>query len=52
MRKFAERNFMGSITAKEELVMSGIVCCDECSPEYINGKPSCSCSCHRDGSEH
>jgi len=30
-------------------------CCEECAPEYINGKPSCSCSCHSTettGEEH
>lgn len=21
-------------------------CCDECAPEYINGKPVCHCRCH------
>jgi hypothetical protein len=25
-------------------------CCPNCSPEFINGKPSCNCKCH--GCEH
>jgi len=27
-------------------------CCEECAPEYINGRPSCGCECHAEGREH
>ena len=26
-------------------------CCDECAPEYRDGKPFCGCHCHREEEE-
>ena len=40
-----ERNDAALSTGEKEAI--GVpTCCDECAPEYIDGKPVCRCHCH------